>query len=1197
MLCPTTRPEHDRHRPLLSFLAVTTLATVAGLARPGIPSASAPAAMPPPKAQAYKLSPEDSQKVAALGHSIDVLWRSGKFRDAADQAREIVGLCEPSLGRDHWRSADARRRVETLEKVVGLPDEGRQALSALPAMQEQMDQAYARADYAEAEKLGRQIAATNRTWLGESHPETAESENNLGQVCADLKRLEEAATLTAHALEVWRKSLGEGHPETATGEANLGAVLRELSRLEEAEAHDRLALALRLKIPDEAETSIATSRNNLGVVLYDLGRLAEAEDQHTIALTLRRKALGENHPVTASSESNLGATLCELGRLEEAEAHHRRALAAWLESLTENHPDTAIGYNNLATVLRSQGRLEEANEMYRHALKIWLNVLSEDHPNIASGYSNLGNVLNAQGRAIEAEREFRFALAIRLKSVGEGHPDTASSRNNLAQCLFEQRRYDEAEQELRMSLAIREKALPAGHPDTGHSFSNLGVVLSALRKPAEAEAMNRKALEIFLSTRNEGHPDIATTYGNLAVSLDRLGRPEEALDALTKAADAYDQTRFHGVWGLDAALKFGGDPSSSLAVASVRAGHWREAWARWERGLARAVLDEATGRPARPLTPSERAINTELARRSQTLEERINRLAGRTSLGADDQKRLESLRRDASEVRRRLLEFEQDLERKYGTLAGKPASLDEVRASLPEDTALVGWADSRLGHAACIVRRTGEPAWVLIPGSGRDGDWTRDDETAARRFRAALADRAAEGELRPMAEALASQRLGPLGPHLKGIRRVVVVNSPGLAGVPAELLFEARAGWGGPTLMVSYAPSASMFVHLTRAKIAGRPATLLALGDPAYPEPKLPRAAPAPPDRGLLVTNVIPNRNADLCGVKPGDILLDYNKAAIRKREDLKIVAVEGNPKRVPVLLWRAGDERAIEVSAGPLGVVLDPRPAALVVMARRDASEVRNLVRGEDLKRLEGTRREVNAIAQLLPPERVKTLLGDEARESVVQALAREGKLKDYRYLLFAAHGRDDPRSAYRTALLLAPDPERSAEPAAFDTDGELTAKQISQTWDLDAELVTISTCNSALGLQAGGEGFLGFAQPLFARGARTLVLSLWKADDQATSLLMARFYQNLFGRREGMNGPMPKVEALDEAKRWLRSLTAEDIGPALDNLDRGDKRPLAPADKPRPVARPLDPRKIGPRRYDHPYYWAAFVLIGDPA
>ena len=146
-----------------------------------------------------------------------------------------------------------------------------------------------------------------------------------------------------------------------------------------------------------------------------------------------------------------------------------------------------------------------------------------------------------------------------------------------------------------------------------------------------------------------------------------------------------------------------------------------------------------------------------------------------------------------------------------------------------------------------------------------------------------------------------------------------------------------------------------------------------------------------------------------------------------------------------------------------------------------------------------------------------VTTVMGEQACESTVQDLARSGRMKAFRYLHFATHGESDPRNAYRSALILAPDPDRSADPLAFDSDGTITAEQIARTWELDADLVVLSACESGLGRAAGGEGYLGFAQPLFAKGARSLVLSLWKVDDDATALLMTRFYQNLLGSASG--------------------------------------------------------------------------------
>lgn len=144
----------------------------------------------------------------------------------------------------------------------------------------------------------------------------------------------------------------------------------------------------------------------------------------------------------------------------------------------------------------------------------------------------------------------------------------------------------------------------------------------------------------------------------------------------------------------------------------------------------------------------------------------------------------------------------------------------------------------------------------------------------------------------------------------------------------------------------------------------------------------------------------------------------------------------------------------------------------------------------------------------------------------------------------------------------------------------------------ELDADLVVLSACDTGLGRAAGGEGYFGFTQALFARGARSVVLSLWEVDDNATSLLMTRFYQNLLGRRPGLKAKMPKAEALAEAKVWLRGLTEEQASEELEALTRGGERPLLTADAPPPQRGPSSNR----RPYDHPNYWAAFILVGSP-
>ncbi len=501
-----------------------------------------------------------------------------------------------------------------------------------------------------------------------------------------------------------------------------------------------------------------------------------------------------------------------------------------------------------------------------------------------------------------------------------------------------------------------------------------------------------------------------------------------------------------------------------MAVLLARTGEPSEAWCRWERGLSRELLDEVAGRSARPLKPDEREREAALLGQAQATDERINRLLALDKPTPEVEKQLGTLRSEVNEIRLRLLDLRAQFEQRYGPLAGQRATLDAVRSTLDGSSALVGWLDFYQFHCACVVRQSGDPIWVQIPGSGKDGTWTKDEGTLASRLRAALTSRSGDN-WRPLAAAVARQRIAPLEPHLAGIKRVIVVNSPGLVGLPVEVLFTARAQDPGAVPVVSYAPSASMFTYLrTKGPTGLGPETLLAVGDPAYPEPTPAPRPPDPPSSGLYVAGVDPRGDAWSRGVRPGDVLLACDGRPLKVLADLRVAAA-GTPRGLPLRIWRDGKEMTVEVAPGRLGLAIDGRPAAEVVLAQRAADEIRRGSRSDPLVRLPGTRREVKAIAGLFPDGRATTILGDEARESVIQDMARSRKLKDFRYLHFATHGRDDRASAYRTALLLAPDPDRSDDPAVFDTDGEITAEQIARTWELDADLVVLSACEKRAG------------------------------------------------------------------------------------------------------------------------------------
>jgi CHAT domain-containing protein len=142
----------------------------------------------------------------------------------------------------------------------------------------------------------------------------------------------------------------------------------------------------------------------------------------------------------------------------------------------------------------------------------------------------------------------------------------------------------------------------------------------------------------------------------------------------------------------------------------------------------------------------------------------------------------------------------------------------------------------------------------------------------------------------------------------------------------------------------------------------------------------------------------------------------------------------------------------------------------------------------------------------------------------------------------------------------------------------------------------MTLSARESGLGRQGGGDGLLGFAQSFLLAGSRSVCLSLWQVDDTATALLMDRFYRNLLGKRGDGAKAMGKAAALREAKEWLRNVPASEGLARLGEITKGVVRGERPArEEMRAVPKPKDTTGDY-KRYAHPRYWAAFILIGDP-
>jgi len=1230
-----------RLRTVFTASLLALALAVGAAAQPSSSGTLTPAGARPPWQRL--LTGADAQQVQELENAIAALVQGRKHAEAREPARKVVEIRSRVQGDDHWQTANARWLLRSLEGRAALSSEAAAELAAAVPTWQAAFALVEQGRYAEALPLLEKAVEAPRRHLGVGNRNVVIALDRLGWLRQKLCRFKEAGLLYEELLKTFQEAVGEESPSTAVAREGLAQCLLGLGRYVEAAREFNTALDVFRRTVGEGDPLTARCLSHLATNLSAVGQYADAERCFRQALTALQSTLGEHHLVVAECRGDLAACLFAQGRLTEAEPLALQGFATSAFLVGDDHPEALEGRNTLAAILYEQAQYPAAEGLQRTILKYCLRAYGEKHPTTATACDNLALTLTGLDKYREGEELHRKALALYWELLGETHPATVSCTECLAYNLEQQGKYPESERLLREALAIncrrclRKICDVSGAPSAeqfalAQSCSYLGRNLHAQGKYLEAEPYLLKAKDMWARVAGTDERRTLPSAKIVARNYWVQGRYREAEVVLTEAADVFERGRRRGAGrALDRASPaevF--TPLPWLAVCLARRGAAGAAWQRLEQGLARSLDDELSLQRIRPTDEARqrvRDLNDKLKDITKWLSAR------KPASAATDPKRAAAAESQWQRARleAELLRLRAESALEVSAAAAEPYGLPRIQAQLPEDSALLAWidfpalpgaADPDGEHWACLVRRTGPPAWVRLPGSGRAGAWTVDDDRLPERLqRALLREPGAESEdWQALARQLYLQRLAPLAGHLgagangPAVKHLIVLPAQGrwsLQTIPVEVLTDAY--------VVSYAHSGTVFARLREQGYAGRGATtggvpwrLFALGDPPFQAQE-----PALPDHGVLVAAVAPSlKNAAGEGLQVGDVLLSYAGTRLSGPADLAAALRAKAPPPdqrhpgaagVPAQVWRGGQTMDMTVTPGLLGVQFSPSPPAEVVGRLRQAARAVRGPAGQSFGALPGTRREVKAIAEVferaqqrrersLPPAADReppatVLLGTEASKQRLETLAAAG-LDRYRVLHLATHGVVNDACPMQSALILAqdraPDDLSPASVRERGRDGFLTAEDILQTWKLDADLVTLSACQTGLGQAHGGESFMGFSQALFLAGARSLLLSLWEVDDRATALLMWRFYQNLLGERPGLARPLSKVAALHEAKRWLRQLTTEEVErhlAAFPGTVRGDVRDRGE------VAVPVT---IHP--YEHPYYWSAFILIGEP-
>ena len=237
------------------------------------------------------------------------------------------------------------------------------------------------------------------------------------------------------ALDIRRNVLGEVHPDTATSYNNVGVSYAKMGDLEKGLQYLEKALKIRRRVLGEVHPSTAKSYNNVGVSYAKMGDREKSLQYEEKALEISCRILGEVHPDTASYYHNVGFSYFEIGDREKGLQYLEKALEIRRRILGEEHPDTAISYNSVGMLYEDLGKKKEGLAYIEKALDIRRKVLGEEHPDTATSYNNVGySYTNFWNRHEEAAEYFHRAYLISRKHKGEENPTTQKYFTRWKEC-------------------------------------------------------------------------------------------------------------------------------------------------------------------------------------------------------------------------------------------------------------------------------------------------------------------------------------------------------------------------------------------------------------------------------------------------------------------------------------------------------------------------------------------------------------------------------------------------------------------------------------------------------------------------------------------------------------------------------------------------------------------------------------------
>ena len=938
----------------------------------------------------------------------------------------------------------------------------------------------------------------------------------------------EAASTFEQARAVYSRELGDEHTGTLFAMNNIAVCYNELGQYDKALALNESLLRIRRANLGEGHPDTLGSMVNLGATYSFLGMNAKAVAINELTLKTVRAKLGDDQEIAFTLMGNLAISFIALGQFDKALSLNAQALALKRAKLGNDNPSTLNTMTNLAVSFESLGQYDKAMGLEEETILLKRNRLGKDHPSTLASMSNLAGFYLTTGDAEKALALNEQVLQLRRSKLGDEHPDTLTSIFNNGRALLELGRYEKAVPMIELAFRMRRTKLGDDHPDTLTSMSTLAFNYGLLGMHEKALALNEQVFQLRRVKLGLGHRDSLKSMFDLASNYRDTGQHQKALAIIPDMLRGAENLRALSGLSTEQRQSLFGVYSDDYQKGTnyyASQGQLTDAFDLGDLSKARTLTDSIKAQSALRALPQAEQEQVQLSQaRALYLQGRVDKLNEQTKV---DTASVLAAQKELEDHNKQHLQLVQDLKARFVKFARltdlKPATVADAKRLLKAGEVFVSYLVQSKGDAqAFIIDAKGEPQWLNL------GKLSNLNQTIAayRELLSPTRDDSAQGRLVAFKDG--------------GYQWLL----PGQAS-PKDAQFAASGTQEGLKLLSSYLHDKLIKPVLPLAGSYPRwiisPDKDLAL----LPFDTLPEAIGAD---GQIGQNLAQLHNLTLVQSFAVYALLKEREMEYAQLAHRKDLLAMGNA--VYSDGWAAN--RGMQRASGSRGFEPKDRNRTALVLASADGAALGALKPSAEQyalsqglwMNLPGTAREVNAVAQAFGAggksgDKVDTYFGLEASEGKLLELNRQGKLRDYRYLLFSAHGYLAQNPAL-SALVL------SQQGNPPEIDGYVTASEWP-LYDIKSDLTVLSACDTGVGKIQAGEGVMGLPYALFVAGNKNTLLSLWPVDDDATAEFMSRFFAKL---KAGTNQP----EALTQTKREF----------------------------------------MGHARWAPPRYWAAFVMYG---